>query len=737
MSLNVSSNTSTSGSLQLNIPSATPAGTYTFTLNATDSLLVSGTATSFTVTINKATPTVVLSLPGAATTATYGTPVLITATTSTAGNVLFKDGTTTICSSVATSSSIATCLWIPSSVGSHTLNATLTPTDSSDYNSGTATGLGVTVGQAAALTITANTPSAVTYGSGFTITNGFTTSGLVSIDTITSMTYTYGGTANDGTTYSSTTAPTKAGTYTITPSAAVFSSGAASNYVSVNYTAGSLTINRATNSSTLSYPNSNTIYYTPTGTDTATSTTLGDGTKSFTTSSTSICSVNSGSGLVSVSMPGSCVVVMNVSQGSNYLADQVTTTLSVNYGLRTLTLTPTTLSLKYGDTTTVTPALSYGSSDGLISYSSGSSNACTFNGSTGVLTATAGSGTCTLGASVSQGTYYQAATASTLTFTISVANAPVITTLAVANLPYRYGSAPTLSYSITGLKFSDSASGVTFLYSGSGSTTYASSATAPTNGGSYLITPSALTLGVGLLSNYAAPSYVATSWSITPIAQAPLYISGVYGSANVPFTLVTQGGSSTGAVTFTLTAGGSASGCSISGAVLTTSSTGTCLVYATQAADQNYLVAISPTVTVTVLNYINNTYVATAPAAGSVGIAISGGGTQLTNAGTANNAVSCTSGCAPAITSITDNGAAPSAVVNGDQLILTGSGFTGTTSVVLGARPGVNLTFQVDSDTQITAQVPTGLTPGATSIQVRSPGGYSARYAITIGSNTI
>jgi uncharacterized protein (TIGR03437 family) len=75
--------------------------------------------------------------------------------------------------------------------------------------------------------------------------------------------------------------------------------------------------------------------------------------------------------------------------------------------------------------------------------------------------------------------------------------------------------------------------------------------------------------------------------------------------------------------------------------------------------------------------------------------------------------------------------------VNGDQLILTGSGFTGTTSVVLGARPGVNLTFQVDSDTQITAQIPTGLTAGATSIQVRGPGGYSARYAITIGSNTI
>ena len=53
------------------------------------------------------------------------------------------------------------------------------------------------------------------------------------------------------------------------------------------------------------------------------------------------------------------------------------------------------------------------------------------------------------------------------------------------------------------------------------SNTYASSSTAPTNAGTYLVTPSALTLAAGRLTlNYAGFRYDTTTVSIRKISQA-------------------------------------------------------------------------------------------------------------------------------------------------------------------------------------------------------------------------
>ena len=93
------------------------------------------------------------------------------------------------------------------------------------------------------LTITANSPSAITYGAS-TPANGYSSSGLAANDVISGLTYTYAGSGS--TTYAaSTTAPTLPGTYSITPSALTFSTGASSNYTSIAYVAGSFTINSA------------------------------------------------------------------------------------------------------------------------------------------------------------------------------------------------------------------------------------------------------------------------------------------------------------------------------------------------------------------------------------------------------------------------------------------------------------------------------------------------------------
>ena len=90
-------------------------------------------------TLPRFTPTISLSLPGAAVSTALNDTVTVTAAVSQDGVVAFKSAGTNIsgCSSVASSSGIASCDWYPTSLGAASLTAVLTPTNSNDY--GTAT----------------------------------------------------------------------------------------------------------------------------------------------------------------------------------------------------------------------------------------------------------------------------------------------------------------------------------------------------------------------------------------------------------------------------------------------------------------------------------------------------------------------------------------------------------------------------------------------------------------------
>jgi hypothetical protein len=127
---------------------STPAGTYVRNVVSTDSAGTPQSGTrQLTITINKASTTITISLPGSASDAALGGAVTITANVSQAGSVNFRLGGSTItgCGTVASSGGTATCSWTPGALGGASLTAVLTPTDSSNYESATTSTLSITV----------------------------------------------------------------------------------------------------------------------------------------------------------------------------------------------------------------------------------------------------------------------------------------------------------------------------------------------------------------------------------------------------------------------------------------------------------------------------------------------------------------------------------------------------------------------------------------------------------------
>ncbi len=126
--------------------SATPSGIYTQTVRATDGNNQVGSKT-LTITVNKATTSITIALPNSSNTAALGGAVTITATVPRAGSVNFMLGGTTIsgCGSAAAASTTATCSWTPNALGSVSLTATFTPTDSANFETSTTTTLSITV----------------------------------------------------------------------------------------------------------------------------------------------------------------------------------------------------------------------------------------------------------------------------------------------------------------------------------------------------------------------------------------------------------------------------------------------------------------------------------------------------------------------------------------------------------------------------------------------------------------
>jgi hypothetical protein len=408
---------------------------------------------------------------------------------------------------------------------------------------------------------------------------------------------------------------------------------------------------------------------------------------------------------------------MAVALTANYEADTATRVITINKASRTFSLTPGVNTLKFADTTTVTATLSGGAADGTISYTLGSPAGCTFDPLSSVLVATSGTVQCPLSATISEGVNYLAETSTAMSLTIARANAPVISidTVTARNHTPGVRALITPTFTITGLKNTDSANSLTYTYSFVSNPfetfVYADTRT-PIDAGTYRITPSALTLSSGLLSNYETPTYSSSAINvvINRIAQETVTILSVNSEVEVPFTLIATGGSTSGAITFTKVSGAN---CSVTGTTLTATQAGSCMVTVTRAGNRNYLDFTSESVTVRVRNFVAvQIFVPSNP---NTGITI----TPTVPLTKGPNV--CTAGCVPKITS-----ADVYDVAEGDLIVLTGINFIGVTKVYFNIYSEAPF-FNVDSDTQLSVRVPADLPQGDATIEVVSPGGTSNR----------
>jgi uncharacterized repeat protein (TIGR02543 family) len=118
---------------------ADPASCVVQATKAADSTYAALTSTA-TIVFDFIPTTFSLSLPANQVFANFNVATTLSATSNAAGSVTFEDGTSNIsqCLNIATSGNVATCSYIPTPLGSHTLSALFTPTNSTDYESATA-----------------------------------------------------------------------------------------------------------------------------------------------------------------------------------------------------------------------------------------------------------------------------------------------------------------------------------------------------------------------------------------------------------------------------------------------------------------------------------------------------------------------------------------------------------------------------------------------------------------------
>lgn len=365
--------------------------------------------------------------------------------------------------------------------------------------------------------------------------------------------------------------------------------------------------------------------YTSGGTFTASASASSGLAITYTSETTSVCTVDASTGVITYVKAGTCVITASQGGNNTYApaesvsqqfeiipaAPTATTDAASSIAKTSATLNGT---ITTGGSTNTTVTFTYSTNSSL---SSGNTTV------TAVQSPLAADGTVTfpLTGLTASTTYYYRVTATNANTTVNgsivsfTTASPIAITIDADDKSKNYlATNPTFTFSIASgaLSGSDTITAVTYTFASAvGTESYGPSTTIPTEAGTYTITPSAAVFSVGTPGDYSI-TYTTGTYTINKINQATLNFANRTLSQSTTYTLSTTGGSGTGAVTYSQTSG--TASCSISTNQLTTpAANGTCVVEATKAADRNYNVTTA-TATMTIDSSLSQTITFADPA---------------------------------------------------------------------------------------------------------------------------
>lgn len=339
------------------------------------------------------------------------------------------------------------------------------------------------------------------------------------------------------------------------------------------------------------------IVYAPGNTATSTVTTEGGNTGlplAYATTTTTVCSVNATTGVVTAKIAGDCIVTATMPGNLEFLAQSDTVTIPVTKNAQTpLVATALLSNVTYPTGTTV--STTGGAGTGAVTYASLTPTVCSVAATTGVITDLA-SGTCTIEATKAADANYTSPTSDTVSVEIAKGTQVLTANRGLTTMTYIQTTTASATSSQT---------------TATGAVTYNVSTPliCSIDDTTKVITP--ITVGICTFTatkatdpKFLAATSAAVSLTITQVAQPALTatLSDNYVSVNndttrvvVPAAGVTGGGAGTGALSYATT---TPTFCSVSATgVITTIAVGACTLTATRAADANYTAITSAAVT--------------------------------------------------------------------------------------------------------------------------------------------
>ncbi|TAK03860.1 hypothetical protein EPO34_01720 [Patescibacteria group bacterium] len=320
----------------------------------------------------------------------------------------------------------------------------------------------------------------------------------------------------------------------------------------------------------------------PTITSTASA---GAGTKTYTSTTTGVCTIGSTTGIVTFVAAGTCTIDADIASDGTYdTADATDISFSVTLAARTLTIDAGSYVASYSMTDTpptITSTASAGT--GTKTYTSTTTGVCTIGSTTGIVTFVA-AGTCTIDADIDADGTYDTADATDISFSV---------TLAARTLTIDAGSYVS-SYSLT-----DTPPTITSTASaGTGTKSYTSTTTGvctigSTTGIVTFVAAGTCTIDADIDADgtYDAADATDISFSVTLAARTLTIDAGSYVASyeltDTPPTITSTASAGAGTKTYTSTTTGVCTIGSTTG-IVTFVSAGTCTIDADIDADGTY-----------------------------------------------------------------------------------------------------------------------------------------------------